>query len=581
MRSARSLPCDVYAAAGTPCVEANSTVRALYAAYNGPLYQVTRASDGTRSNIGLLSAGGYADARAQDAFCARTTCTITKVYDQSPKHNDLTIEPAGSAGPANNGAIANALRLKAGGHAVYAIKIAMQTGYRHTVGSGIPTGSAPEGMYMVTSGTNVNNLCCMDYGNAEAEVNDTGDGHMDALYIGGLCSFPPCTGPGPWIGADLENGIFQGNRSNPRNRGNRQRFVTAMLKNDGTTRFALKGGDATAGRLTTWYRGRLPTGYSPMHKEGSIVLGTGGDNSNMAIGSFFEGAIVSGYPTEAADDAVQSNIVSVRYSGSSGAGPGGTITTANGRKCVDVAGDDTGPAAAPVQLGRCRAQAADQHWTHTSGNALITLGRCLGITKGKRAPGRKVELSDCNGCACQVWVVRGAGSLLNPQSALCLDDPGSPGARLRVSRCTGASRQRFSVNGGGQITLPGGKCVDTEGLDQGRNGAAVQVGDCHTFAADQHWYHAADGTLHTLGVAAPGSKCLSISGGGTADGTKIELARCDGGGAQVWLQQSNGTLRNPHSGRCLDDPDGNQADGVQLQIWECNDSSAQLFQLHS
>src|SRR5690349_3254803 len=102
MRSARSLPCDVYAAAGTPCVEANSTVRALYAAYNGPLYQVTRASDGTRSNIGLLSAGGYADARAQDAFCARTTCTITKVYDQSPKHNDLTIEPAGSAGPANN-----------------------------------------------------------------------------------------------------------------------------------------------------------------------------------------------------------------------------------------------------------------------------------------------------------------------------------------------------------------------------------------------------------------------------------------------------------------------------------------------
>lgn len=32
------LPCDIYASVGTPCVAAHSTVRALYAAYNGPLY---------------------------------------------------------------------------------------------------------------------------------------------------------------------------------------------------------------------------------------------------------------------------------------------------------------------------------------------------------------------------------------------------------------------------------------------------------------------------------------------------------------------------------------------------------------
>ena len=32
--------CDIYAGSGTPCVAAHSTVRALYAAYNGPLYQV-------------------------------------------------------------------------------------------------------------------------------------------------------------------------------------------------------------------------------------------------------------------------------------------------------------------------------------------------------------------------------------------------------------------------------------------------------------------------------------------------------------------------------------------------------------
>src|SRR5213075_2568632 len=35
-------PCDIYARAGTPCVAAHSTTRALYASYDGPLYQVRR-----------------------------------------------------------------------------------------------------------------------------------------------------------------------------------------------------------------------------------------------------------------------------------------------------------------------------------------------------------------------------------------------------------------------------------------------------------------------------------------------------------------------------------------------------------
>ena len=83
-------PCDIYAAGKTPCVAAHSTVRSLYAKYTGALYQVKRASDNATENIGLLS-DGYANAAAQDAFCTRTTCIITGIYDQSPRHNDLTI----------------------------------------------------------------------------------------------------------------------------------------------------------------------------------------------------------------------------------------------------------------------------------------------------------------------------------------------------------------------------------------------------------------------------------------------------------------------------------------------------------
>lgn len=95
-------PCDIYAAAGTPCVAAHSTTRALYAAYNGPLYQVRRASDNTTLNIGVLTAGGYADAAAQGSFCAGTTCVITEIYDQSGHGNNLT-QAAGSGRAVSGG----------------------------------------------------------------------------------------------------------------------------------------------------------------------------------------------------------------------------------------------------------------------------------------------------------------------------------------------------------------------------------------------------------------------------------------------------------------------------------------------
>src|SRR5438132_5222428 len=90
-------PCDLYAAGGTPCVAAHSTTRALYAAYNGPLYQVRRSSDNATVDIGVLEAGGYANAAAQDTFCSGMSCVITVIYDQSGRGNHLTQAPGGGA----------------------------------------------------------------------------------------------------------------------------------------------------------------------------------------------------------------------------------------------------------------------------------------------------------------------------------------------------------------------------------------------------------------------------------------------------------------------------------------------------
>ena len=94
-------------------------------------------------------------------------------------------------------------------------------GYRNDVTDGVPTGSQPQGAYMVTSGTHVDGLCCFDFGNAETSGTDTGNGHMDAINFGTECWFAPCTGSGPWVQADLENGLFAGgNGSDPGNKGN-------------------------------------------------------------------------------------------------------------------------------------------------------------------------------------------------------------------------------------------------------------------------------------------------------------------------------------------------------------------------
>ncbi|HEY2019487.1 MAG TPA: arabinofuranosidase catalytic domain-containing protein [Bryobacteraceae bacterium] len=74
-------PCDIYAAAGNPCVAAHSTTRALLASYNGPLYEVLRRKDNKTADIGIRQPAGYADAGAQDAFCAGTICVINRIYD--------------------------------------------------------------------------------------------------------------------------------------------------------------------------------------------------------------------------------------------------------------------------------------------------------------------------------------------------------------------------------------------------------------------------------------------------------------------------------------------------------------------
>jgi hypothetical protein len=316
-----SLPCNIYASGGTPCVAAHSTTRALYSAYNGALYQVRRSSDNTTRDIGVLSVGGSANAAAQDSFCSGTTCLITIIYDQSGRGNHLTqAPPGGFNGPAPGGfdnlANATAAPITVNGSRAYGVFVAPGTGYRNNNTNGVASGDQPEGMYAIFDGTHFNGGCCFDYGNAERNSRDNGNGTMEAIYFGNSKVWGFGTGNGPWIMADLENGLYSGvnfgfNANDPTVN---FRFLTAIVKGE-PNHWSIRGGNAQSAGLSTFYNGARPNvaGYNPMHKEGAIILGIGGDNSNGSAGTFYEGVMTSGYPSDATENAVQANIVAAGY----------------------------------------------------------------------------------------------------------------------------------------------------------------------------------------------------------------------------------------------------------------------------
>ena len=155
-------PCDIYAAGGTPCVAAHSTVRALYSGYAGMLYQVKRDSDNATKDIPVLAGSGVADSSVQDQFCGVSACVIWRIYDQSPRGNHLHVAPAGTHPPADKPVVATRQRLTVSGHAVYGAVFLGGEGYRNDATSGVAVGDEAQSMYMVVDGTHYNDRCCFD-----------------------------------------------------------------------------------------------------------------------------------------------------------------------------------------------------------------------------------------------------------------------------------------------------------------------------------------------------------------------------------------------------------------------------------
>ena len=61
-------------------------VRALFAAFDGPLYLLQRVSDYKNLSIGVLTPGGFANATAQEKFWSAAACSRHTRFLFLPTH---------------------------------------------------------------------------------------------------------------------------------------------------------------------------------------------------------------------------------------------------------------------------------------------------------------------------------------------------------------------------------------------------------------------------------------------------------------------------------------------------------------
>lgn len=330
-----ALPCAVLGDAGHECVSAHSSVRVIVPDYAGPLYQLEKGGQ----TLDISSdVDGYADSLAHQDFCGITGagCVISMVYDQSGRGNHLTPSPKGSAKPTPGKPVnASALKVLINERTVFGMLFRPEQGYRaaceecphpQPFPSGVPILDEPETIYMVTSSKDLIDGCCFDYGNASTSSNNDGNGTMEAVYFGEGVVWGTGSGSGPWVMSDMENGLFpgwenEGFHNISTNTSLVHDFVTAVIigdtqeKNNGMGRFAIYGGDAQTPEIKEMYDGIRPDrpGYVPMVKQGSVILGIGGDNSDGDGGRFYEGVIALGAASAEVVNQLSAAIADAKY----------------------------------------------------------------------------------------------------------------------------------------------------------------------------------------------------------------------------------------------------------------------------
>ncbi len=339
------LPGDIAVAAGSPVVAAHAMTRALFAAYDGPLFTALRVSDDQELDIGVVAPGGLADLDALEAFCAGTSCKLTTLYDQSGNGNDMWRGDTPENAPMDNDEAPKLCDLMDIEYWEMSdgtrVPIALEHGWEPDLvwkstsqclrnrdrTNAMPLGAEPQTEYAIFHNQYVNGNCCFNYGSTGNLIHYTGPGTLSAITLSKMTFWSKGIGDGPWPMFDWEQGVYAGNTckcnsgagcqectatgENP-NPAVLHDIVTVFGKHNGIDHWQLKSGNAKAGALTVHIdESALPDGYSPLRQEGGLGLGEGGAGDSGGSGAFSEGAVIAGETSDETDAAIQASIVSV------------------------------------------------------------------------------------------------------------------------------------------------------------------------------------------------------------------------------------------------------------------------------
>ncbi len=304
-RQALVEPCDIAAAALTPCGTAQSVTRRMLASYNGPIFQIMRSNDKAELDIGTNRFGSV-NTYPAIRFCVSTTCYISILYDQTGNGNNL---PAAigkmvvfQTSPFNNLPIVQNLQATFGqpSTAYYRKRAATKR---------IPVGGSAITEYYVRAAT-VLARSDGDWGDTENTVHDDGAGAMFSLDYGDY-SDTTTTGYGHYYGLDLENGVTNavGSMNGETGSGTSPLINPPLFDLLGkyspiTGMLTLKEADATQGLFAT-IMNKAPPQTPKM--EGGSSLSEGGDGT-LAYTAIQEAVVIPAATTDATDAAIQANV---------------------------------------------------------------------------------------------------------------------------------------------------------------------------------------------------------------------------------------------------------------------------------
>ncbi|HEY5398658.1 MAG TPA: ricin-type beta-trefoil lectin domain protein, partial [Trebonia sp.] len=103
----------------------------------------------------------------------------------------------------------------------------------------------------------------------------------------------------------------------------------------------------------------------------------------------------------------------------------------------------------PIIADSCDSDAGQQ-WSPYTDGTVRTQGGCLDVVSAGTTAGTTIDWYPCNGTNAQNWTHESNGELLNPNSGLCLTDPGgNPSAQLELEACTDSAAQVWNLPTGG------------------------------------------------------------------------------------------------------------------------------------